>query len=239
MTNQQQHAIQYGNTTIEYALSYTDRETLAIHVHPDTHVSVDAPIGSELAEIEKRVHKRASWIVKQQRDFERYYYEVPARKYVSGESHRYLGRQYRLKVLPSQDGESIKMDRGRFLIHTREKDNRERKKQLLDNWYRGHAQRVFTERVKKWHPHFQRYHIPLPQVVIRRMKTRWGSCTAEGKITLNLKLIQVPKHLIDYVIVHELSHIVEHNHSDEFYALLTRIMPDWEERRETLNRFEF
>ena len=71
------------------------------------------------------------------------------------------------------------------------------------------------------------------------MKSRWGSCTVAGKITLNLKLVQVPKPTIDYVIVHELCHLVEHSHGADFYRLLSRIMPDWERRREELNAFEF
>jgi predicted metal-dependent hydrolase len=88
-------------------------------------------------------------------------------------------------------------------------------------------------------PHFERLGHSLPKVVVRQMRSRWGSCTARGKITLNLKLVMVPRQLIDYVIVHELCHLAEHNHSKGFYTLLSRVMPDWEERREKLERFDF
>ena len=131
------------------------------------------------------------------------------------------------------------MDRGRILVHTPDTQDRKLIKKLVDDWYRSHASRVFAERVDAWYPHFARYEIQPPQVVVRRMKTRWGSCTAAGKITLNLKLIQVSKQYIDYVIVHELCHLVQHNHSSDFYALISRIMPDWEQRRLKLNEFEF
>jgi predicted metal-dependent hydrolase len=80
--------------------------------------------------------------------------------------------------------------------------------------------------------------IPYPPLSIRQMKSRWGSCTASGPIILNLTLIQVPKDLIDYVVIHELCHLKEHNHSAAFYALLERVLPDWEDRRTRLNQIE-
>lgn len=241
MSNQpSHHYLKYGTTTIEYQLTYKERDTLAIHVNPDTQVMVEAPLDSDFSLIEKKIRKKSAWILKHQRNFQRYSFELPPRQYVSGESHRYLGRQYRLKVAQSEDhNEIVKMDRGRILIYTRDPKDRERIKKSLDDWFREHAKRVYAERVSIWHPRFERYGIEQPEVVVRKMKSRWGSCTETRKITLNLKLIQVPKQYIDYVIVHELSHLVEQNHSLAFYSLMNRIMPDWEERREKLNTFEF
>ena len=233
------HSLEYGNTTIEYTLTYTDRESLAIHVHPDTTVSIEAPLEKDFLEIEKRVHKRAAWIVKKQRQFRRYSVEFPPRKYVSGETHRYLGRQYRLRVIEDDvTAEVVRMDRGTITLFVNSKSF-DHVKKVLEGWFRQRAQTIFTELVDKWYPRFERFNVEQPQVVVRRMKSRWGSCTVKGKITLNFKLIQVPKRLIDYVIVHELCHTVIHAHNAEFYALLSRIMPDWEERREKLNSFEF
>jgi predicted metal-dependent hydrolase len=227
----------YGNTNISYRLTYTERETLAIHVHPDTRVTVEAPHGSDLAEIEKRLHKKAAWIVRQQRDFRRYSPDFPPRLYVSGETHRYLGRQYRLKVIQAEAGkESVLMDREQILVTVRDKTH---VKQRLDDWYHRRAHELFAECVAAWFPHFERFGIVQPQVAVRAMRSRWGSCTAHGKLTFNLKLIQAPRQLVDYIIVHEMCHLVEHNHSGEFYALLSRVMPDWEVRREQLNTMEF
>ena len=234
-----QHILQYGNTVIAYELTYADREKLAIHVHPDVSVSVEAPLGSNFPHVEEKVRKRASWIVKQQRKFRRYSFEIPQRQYVSGESHRYLGRQYRLRVIKDDVFvEVIRMDRGIITMFLNSKSP-EHVKKVLDGWMRERARVIFAERVTEWHPRFERYDILYPQVIVRRMKSRWGSCTAAGKITLNLKLIQVPKRLIDYIIVHELCHLVEHSHAPAFYALISRIMPDWEERKEKLNGYEF
>ena len=240
MSQPEEKTLQYGQTSIPYQLSYTDRQTLAIHVHPDLHVTVEAPLGSEFPEIEKRLHKKAAWILRQQRNFRRYSFEIPPRQYVSGETHRYLGQQYRLKVLQSEDGkESVHMDREQITVITRDKGNQARVKKLLTEWYRQHAYEIFRERVEAWAPRFERYGIQHPKVFVRQMRSQWGSCTAKGKMTLNLKLVMVPRQFIDYVIVHELCHLIEHNHSAAFYALMSKIMPDWEEKRDALNRFEF
>ncbi len=215
-----QRSLQYGNTSIAYELSYTEREKLAIHVHPDTSVSVEAPLDSDFAHIEEKVRKRAAWIIKQQRKFRRYSFEIPKRQYVSGESHRYLGRQYRLRVTADDTPmEVVRMDRGIITMFLRSKSP-EHVKKVPDGWMRERTRTIFSERIAEWHPRFERYDILYPQIIVRRIKSRWGSCTANGKITLNLKLIQVPKQLIDYVIVHELSHLVEHSHAPAFYTLL-------------------
>jgi predicted metal-dependent hydrolase len=229
------YTLDYGTTVIEYTLTYTDRKTLAIHVHPDGTVTVEAPQGSPVEQIEEKVRKRAKWIVKQQRSFQQVV-TAPPRAYVSGETHRYLGRQYRLKVIQSATRkEIVKLLRGRLQVYTVAPQDSVRVKGLLEDWYRRQARRVYAERMQEWLPRFERYDIDTPEIAIRRMKSRWGSCTATGKITLNLKLIQLPKYLIDYVIVHELCHLVEHHHGPAFYRLLSRIMPDWEYRRDKLN----
>lgn len=238
VTDRMRHTVQYGTTTIEYEVTYTDRSTLAIHVHPDTHVTVEAPLNTDMMLIEARVLKRAAWILRRRRDFERYSFDQPPREYVSGETHYYLGRQYRLKVLQSATSrESARMSRGRILVHVQDTQNHERVKHLLEQWYRKQAKRVFRERLDEWYPKAARFDIAYPEITVRRMKSRWGSCTPAGKITLNLKLIQLPKTCIDYVIVHELCHRKHPDHSPSFYTLLTRIMPDWRERRQRLGSF--
>jgi len=232
--------LEYGQTSIEYELTYTKRENLAIHVLPDTKVLVEAPLDSDFTEIEKRIRKRAAWILRQQRDLRRFSFDIPPRQYVSGETHRYLGKQYQLKVLQSEDGkEYVKMDREHILVSVRGKNDPARVKQLLIDWYRRQALKVFKERQEVWFPRFERYNIKNPRIFIREMRSRWGSCTTTGKLTLNLKLVMVQKQFIDYIIVHELCHLIEHNHSQAFYVLMSRIMPRWSEFREKLNNFEY
>jgi len=234
--------VQYGTTTIHYDLIYAPRKTLGITVHPDLRVTVKAPEGSPLADVEAKVRKRATWILKQQRELERYLPHLPPRQYVSGETHRYLGRQYRLKVIEGASANangSVERDRSYIYVTTQDKTDKERIKRLLDDWYRAHARQVFAERLETCYPKVEHLDIVYPDLAIRVLKSRWGSCSPKGRITLNVKLIQVPRSYIDYVIFHELCHLAEPNHSPRYYELLDRVLPDWRERREKLNRFEF
>ena len=233
-----QHSLDYGSSTIRYELSRAARKTLEISVHPDLRVTVTAPEDSEMDRIEDKVKKRARWIIKQQQQFERYLPHLPPRQYVSGETHRYLGRQYRLKVVDSVP-EQVKLSRGYLHVDTRDKTNTQKVQQLLDEWYRKQARRVFAEQLQACFSRVEHLEVPYPEIAIRAMKTRWGSCDGVGKITLNIKLIQVPKVYIDYVIAHELCHLKEHNHSKHFYRLLDRVMPDWERRKSELDTFDF
>ena len=232
------HKIDYGHSTIEYDLTFSPRQTLAIDVHPDLSVTVQAPAGTELAEIEARIRKRAPWILRQQRQFELYLPKLPPRQYVSGETHRYLGKQYRLKVIKNGTGGGVKLTRGYFYINVADKKNTEKIKEMLTEWYRRQARRIFRERLEAGLARVRFLKLDEPELAIRQMQSRWGSCTSEGKIILNLKLIQVPKTYIDYVVMHELCHLKEHHHSRRFYELLDRVMPDWRERRARLNMFE-
>ena len=230
----EQRTIQYGRRRIAYQLRYSSRKTLAIDVHPDLTVVVTAPKGTDDATVEQRVRKRASWIVKQQRLFETFLPSIPPRKYVSGESHRYLGRQYRLRVRQG-DEESVKMSRGQINV-TLTDDNKNRVRHLVQGWFRERAEIVFSQLFEEWAAKANRFGIKASGFQIRKMKTRWGSCTKNANTLLNSELIAAPKMCIEYVIVHELCHLKEHNHGKDFFNLLRKLMPDWERRRERLNR---
>ncbi len=227
------HSIKYGKATIRFSLLFSKRKTLGISVHPDLSVSVTAPIGTELEAISRKVRKRASWILKQQNDFAQFLPVPPARRYLSGESHYYLGRQYRLKVERAAE-ESVKLKGGRFLIRLRDTSDARRVKTLLDDWYGNRARERFQSSlsrcIEKLRP------LEEPPIKLRKMARRWGSCTSSGTINLNPELIKAPSHCIDYVITHELCHLVFPHHGREFYDLLTRIMPDWKMRKQRLER---
>lgn len=230
-----EHRLQYGDTVIRYTLEQRERKTLAIEVHPDTSVHVKAPKETGLAEVQARVLKRAGWITKQQRTFESYPPPLPARQYVSGESFRYLGRQYRLKVIEA-DTEGVRLYRGRLEVCIKVKDRAHIQK-LVTAWFRARAEVVFQERydlcTQAVNP-FDLYHDS--GFELRSMVKRWGSLTKEGKLILNPQLVSAPKACIDYVITHELCHLREHNHSSQFYSLLSRCLPDWQNKKNELNR---
>lgn len=231
------HSVRFGDQIIEYDLAFAQRKTLEISVDPQLRVTVTAPAGSDLTAIETKVLKRAPWILRQQRDLELYLPHTPPRRYLSGETHRYLGRQYRLKIIEGDD-ERVKLLRGFLQVSIIDTEDRSRVKQMVDAWYRKQAQRVFSERLEAMLPRFKTLEVSQPNLVIRRMQSRWGSCTESGTIMLNPVLVQAPKPFIDYVIVHELCHMIEHNHSARFFHLLDRVMPDWRDRRKQLNEFE-
>jgi len=227
--------VPFGRQRMEYELQYSGRKTLAIDVHPDLSVIVTAPHDAEDEAVKQKVEKRAAWIIQQQRFFENYLPPILPRKYVSGESHRYLGRQYRLRVHDG-DEDSVKMARGQINVTLASRSGRTRVKPLVQGWFRDRAKIVFQELFDEWAEKARRHDIEASSFQIRKMKTRWGSCTPQGNILLNLELIIAPKMCIEYVIVHELCHLKEHNHGPAFYRLLKSLMPDWEQRRERLNR---
>jgi predicted metal-dependent hydrolase len=228
-------AVQFGKTRIEYRLRYTGRKTLAIDVHPDLSVVVTAPTDSADDAVEERVQKRAAWIVQQQRFFSTYLPKLPPRRYVSGESHRYLGKQYRLRIHEA-DADGVKMARGQINVGLVDTSKKERVRSLVTAWFRRRADAVFGEVFTKCAAGAERHDIQAGGFELRKMSNRWGSCTAEGRILLNPELIVAPLPCIEYVVVHELCHVRHHNHGPDFYRLLAAIMPDWEARRERLNQ---
>lgn len=231
------HQIQFGSQDIDFELQLMKRNTLSISVHPDLSVIVRAPENTKLEDIEKKVYHRAKWILNQQRRFEIYLPDVPPRKYVSGESHRFLGRQYRLKVIKSNT-EQIKLSRQFLEVHTLDITS-SNARVLVETWYREQANQIFQERLSACYTKLAREKIPYPKISIRRMQSSWGSCSAKSMITLNIKLIQVPMEYIDYVITHELCHLKHLHHEAQYYKLLSRVMPGWQVKKDKLDRFDF
>jgi len=234
------HTVHFGRTPIAFELLYSERKTLSLHVYPDCTIEVDAPVGTDSSAIEAFVRRRGGWVLRHLRelqDLERPAVTLP-RRYVSGESYRYLGRQYRLKVVEDAV-ERVILTRGWLTVGVSKPEDNQRVQTLLSTWYRAHALRIFTQRLEACYPKVEPLGVLKPTLAIRPMKTRWGSCSAAGRITLNMKLIQSPRSLIDYVILHELCHLKEHNHSPRFWRLLDRVLPDWEHLRTELNHYEF
>jgi predicted metal-dependent hydrolase len=229
--------IEYGGRTIPIELSFSDRNRLSISVHPDLRVTVSAPSEKSEEKILERVRRRARWIIRQIDRFEEYRPLPPPKKYVSGETFRYLGRQYRLKVVEDQR-ESVKLV-GRFLwARLPERENRVRVESLVEQWYRRHARVVFSRKIDELHERARIHGVPKPDDWrAQKMRSRWGSCGRSGRILLNLELLKAPLSCIEYVIAHEMCHLKELNHTKEFYRLLGLVMPDWKERKRRLDEF--
>jgi predicted metal-dependent hydrolase len=227
-----QHYLEFGSKKIEFTLTYQDRKSLGIKVNPDTTVHVSAPENRSEEEILKKLKSRAPWILKQIDHFNSFRPATPPRRFLSGETHLYLGRQYRLKVV-QDNGNTVKAYRGQLFIYSSNTSAKALEKKLYQ-WYREKAVGVFDELLEETLPKFKKYSISKPAITIQTMSKRWGSCTSEGKLILNLELIKAPKGCIQYVLIHELCHLVHHNHTKEFFELQNRVMPDWKKWKERL-----
>ena len=215
-----------------YELFYTDRKTLGIKVYPDTSVKVFAPIDTDLPIIEQHLKAKRKWIEKQQRSFQSYLPATPERQYIGGESFLYLGKQYMLKIEPST-AEEVKLYQGRLVVKTVNPEATHIKK-LLQQWYIARATILFNKLFEEQFCLFKRFDLEKPILQIKKMEKRWGSCTPQQKIILNPELIKAPVVCINYVILHELCHLVHHNHSKAFYRLLENFMPDWQKYKQLL-----
>lgn len=228
--------VDYGSTVIEFTVSRRARKTLAISVDPGLRVHVVAPNDAPVSRIIEKVRKRAPWIRKQLHFFEQFQPRTPERRYVSGETHLYLGRQYKLKVRMHVQ-EAVRLYRGQLVVHTHRPKDASHTRVLVEGWYRERAQRKFRERLIECQEMFPnpRKHSPAG-ISVRQLRQRWGSMTAGGTLIMNRSLIRASVDTIDYVIVHELCHLRHRDHGPDFYRLLGRVMPDWEKRKLKLER---
>lgn len=224
--------IQYGATIIDYDIEFAQRKTLSICVNPDSSVCLRAPIDATLEQIQQKVHKRASWILKQKRFFESFGTSTTKRQYISGESHLYLGRQYMLRVKESNVN-AVHYQNNIIEIECRYKKDAGI---LLQTWYRQRANVKFQEYAQPIIEQFSIYGVKPQSLSIKKMDKRWGYCTIDGHITLNPRLICAPRCCIEYVITHEFCHLIYRSHNKEFYALLTKEMPHWEKWKNKLER---
>ncbi len=230
-------SVNFGSERIDFSINFRNRQTLAISVHPDLSVEVNAPHDTPLNKIYEKVKKRAPWIIKQRSKFERFPPKLPERRFVSGESFYYLGRQFRVKVIKG-DHPRATLSRGVFTIHVPKDAPSKSTRLVAENWLRERAEVRFQNRIEALREKLKRHTTVVPSLVLKNMPKRWGSCTKSGKIILNPHLVKAPSHCIDYVIMHELCHLVFHDHSPKYWRLLQKVMPDWRERKERLEKIE-
>ncbi|MDT8444634.1 MAG: SprT family zinc-dependent metalloprotease [Desulfuromonadales bacterium] len=228
-----ERSVIYGQKTIDYNLFYLERKSLEIAVHPDSTVIVKAPMDSDISLIEKKIIKRARWILKQLNYFKQFTPKTPDRYYVNGETHLYLGKQYRLKITQGNDN-NVKLNRGFFEITCRDEPTPDIAKKLLRKWYREKAALQFNDSLNRCWPKFHKSVFTRPEISLKTMRKRWGSLSNEGILILNTELVKAPKECIDYVVTHELCHLKYHDHSSEFYKLLDSINPGWEKIKHKL-----
>lgn len=231
------HMIKYSDKIIEFKLQRKNVKNINLNVRPDMTIVVSANENVPLDFIMNFVKGKAPWILKNVNYFKDVQPENTLIKdYVSGESFKYLGKQYRLKVEEVEGNETVKYYQGFIYIYVKDKCNHKRKEKLIIDWFREKAEINFEESLERIYQIIEKYGIKKPQIHIRTMKARWGSCIKDkGIILLNFELIKAPKFCIDYVVLHELIHFKNRNHNFEFYNFMTSLMPDWKQRKEILD----
>ncbi|BCI74869.1 hypothetical protein VCSRO102_0007 [Vibrio cholerae] len=226
----------YGDEQIafERVVRQQASDKVLIKVHPDCRVVVSAPTNADNEAVLNAVKKRGRWIYEQLRDFRKQSEYTSPRKYISGESHYYLGKQYLLKVIEAPNSvQGVKLLRGKLEVSVRIK-NAEKVRELLTDWYKARAKETFAKRLDAVLEHAL-WVTERPPLRIQTMQTQWGSCSPNGRITLNPYLVKAPRECIDYVVLHELCHLAEFNHSERFYRLMAQVMPHWEKVKERLD----
>jgi len=243
-TSNERGVFTYGNDIIHYDVIRKSQPTdtakkvarkIIIKVHPDQRVVATVPHDASDNAIQDVMHKRARWIWQSIDEFAKQKDTVLPKRYVSGETQFYLGKRYVLKVIvDAEQVPNVKLSRGKLNVtikHEASKDIDDRLvkiKPLIDKWYQHKAKAIFHERLAELLPKAT-WVTGIPSFRVMAMKKQWGSCSTKGNLMLNPHLVKAPKECIDYVILHELCHIAEHNHSERFWRLLTQVMPNWKE----------
>jgi len=225
----------WGEMVLPFSVKRSDRRTLRIVISPDGSVAAYVPDHATDDEIVARVSRRGGWIKRELLRCERWRPRTPTRQYVSGETHLFLGKQYRL-IVTNEGAPNVRLDGDRIVLAVRHNSEFVHRKTLLRHWYGLQSHRVFRERLEATAPPFLRMGVARPRLIIRAMSQRWGSFTSKGNLVLNSELVQASPHLIDYVIAHELAHALHPDHGHDWQDLLTQVMQDWRRRKDDLER---
>jgi len=231
-------SIEFGTSQIDYEVKYSSRrKNMSIAVHPNKKVEVLAPADLSQEEIQGALKRKAGWVKERLDWFEQMNQLAVNREYVSGETFLYLGRQYRLKIQYGTKRIPVKL-RGKFFEVTLlqsmpVQDRRETVRRTMWRWYRAHAQEKIGVIIDRYS---ERLRIEPPQFRVKYHAKRWGSCSQDGVLNINLRVIMAPLSQIEYVVAHELCHLKHKDHSASFWELLHLILPNYEVRKENLRR---
>ena len=206
-------------------------KNVTLKVKRDGSIHLTVPEAATDDYIERVIANKQDWIETQLKHFNENYEKPKEKEMVSGESFKYLGKSYRLKIVQSNK-EYVRLYRGYIEIYVKDKNNTNKKKELLKKWYQEKAKKKFAELV---HEYEQIVKEEVNNIRVITMQTRWGSCNVERKnINLNLELIKKPRYCIEYVILHELAHLKYPNHGKQFWEYMSVHMPNWEWRKNKL-----
>ena len=211
-----------------------DIKNVHLSVHPPTgRVTIAAPSRMTLDTIRVFAISKLAWIRQQQRKLQAQERETP-REFLPRESHYVWGRRYLLTVIDGAQPATVTLSHSRIVLRVRPGADRAKRQAILDEWYREQIKKAVPQLVAKWEPLMD---VKVARFHVQRMKTKWGSCNAAaGAIRLNTDLAKKPRECLEYLVVHEMAHLLEPTHNARFVALMDRFMPKWQSFREALNR---
>jgi predicted metal-dependent hydrolase len=218
---------------IDVDVIYKDIKNLHIGVYPPVgRVRVAAPLRLDDDAVRLALVQRLPWI-KRERDRMQAADRQSLREMVTGESHYVWGNRYRLKVVERPGRAHVEVDGDRLLLYIPAETLSEKRRELLDRWYRAQLREVIPDIIANWEPTLD---VTVPRWTIRRMKTKWGSCNREtGHIWFNIELAKKHPEGLEYIAVHEMTHLIERGHGERFTKMMDGVMPDWRARRDYLN----
>lgn len=224
--------IQLSNLPID--VIQKDIKHVHLSVYPPTgRVRISAPLRMDLETIRVFALSKLSWIKKQQQKLLSQERETP-REFLTQESHYYLGKRYLMKVIEHNAAPKVILKHSAIELYVRPDTRREKKRVVLDEWYRQKLKEIVPEYIAYWK---QKMRLEEVEYAIKQMKTKWGACNREAKrIWLNLELAKKPKGCIEYIIVHEMVHLLERHHNERFIAYMDNHLPRWRLYKEELNK---
>lgn len=223
--------ITLGDIAIEVTRKAVRNVHLSVHP-PDGRVTLVAPSETRLEVARAYAIAKLGWIRDQQKKLENQAREMP-RQYIERESHYLWGRRYLLSVEERASHPGVKLDHKRIILTVRPGSDRAKRAAVMHTWHRRLMHEAVPPLIEQWE---RRLGVKVSGYFLQRMKTKWGSCNPKaGNIRLNTELVKKPKDLLEYIIVHEMLHLIEPNHSERFVSLMTEYFPGWREARDELN----
>ncbi|MCP4543632.1 MAG: M48 family metallopeptidase [Chloroflexi bacterium] len=224
--------IELGDITVDVVLK--DIKNVHLSVHPPTgRVRISAPSRMSLDTIRVFAISKLAWIKQQQKKLQEQERETP-REYLDRESHYVWGHRYLLQVIEIDAPPAIELQHTHLLLHVRPGSDRSKKHAIVQEWYRQQLKQAARPLITKWEPLMG---VQVEQFFVQQMKTKWGSCNHHaGNIRLNTELAKKPPLCLEYIIVHEMAHLLEPTHNARFIALMDQFMPNWQFYRDQLNQ---
>lgn len=227
--------ITHAGREIPLKIVTSKRKTFSIAVFPNLDVVVKAPLRVNINSLLGKVENKAGWILKQQEKFKNHPAKSAPKKYQQGEVFSFLGKQYRLKLAKSAHPR-VELN-GEDLLVSAKSISPTSVKTMLNFWYHDQANTLFSQRLEEISEQLEFLRLPkYSKLIVKKMRRRWGSCARDRVITLNPELIAAPSECVDYVIIHELCHLRELNHSPAYYRILSQALPDWKRLKSQLNK---